>query len=292
MPAHFFKDRYTIGYWAWELEEIPDNWLTAFQDVDEVWVPSHFVKAAVEKKSPVPVTVIPHCVQIKPTLEPGRDYFGIPAESFVFLSMFDSRSIAQRKNPYAAIEAFKQAFKAFDADDPQSPCLVLKLNNANAEDIEQLEALMAGYKLVLLTKHHSRAEINALLSIMDCYVSLHRSEGFGLAPAEAMSLGKVALLTNWSGNIDYMTADNCLPIDYTLITIKEDAGPYKAGQRWADANIDHAARAMAKIVAEPELRKQIGAAAKATIEKSFSPLAVGEMIKKRLDQIRKQRANI
>ena len=100
-----------------------------------------------------------------------------------------------------------------------------------------------------------------------------------------MCLGKPTIMTNWSGNTDFMTADNCVPVDYRLIPIERDYGPYKAGQRWADANIDEAAAAMYRLASDPELVDQLGNNARKFMQAEFSPAAVGERIKTRLQAL-------
>ena len=289
LPAHFFKDRYNIAYWAWELEEIPRKWIPAFEEIDEVWVPSEFVKQAMEKSSPLPVITIPHCIDLKIESALSRSYFGIPDTAFTFLAMFDTRSVAERKNPYGAIKAFKQAFEGHDKE----VCLILKVNNAEEEKMDRLLAAVESHpNILIMGKAHSRSEINALLSLIDCFVSLHRSEGFGLGPAEAMCLGKATIITNWSGSIDYMTADNCKAIDYELIRIRKTLGPYKAGQRWADPDLDQAAAAMIELAADPELVARLGNSARDTIRQFFSPAAVGRKMVSRLEEIRQgQKSN-
>lgn len=284
LPAHFLAGRYNIAYWAWELEDLPEGWIPSLGLVDEIWVPSEFVKSAVEKVSTCPVVTIPHNVALIESDTYDRSYFGIPKERFAFLAMYDTRSIAERKNPRAALDAFK---KAFSGDD-QSVCLILKLNNATDEAVKTLRKLTRSHdNIIILDKRHSRQEVDALLSQIDCYISLHRSEGFGLGPAEAMSLGKPCILTNWSGNTEYMTADNCMPVDYQLRTLEEDYGPYNAGQRWADADVGQAAKYMSELAGNPELAKRIGQKAMESIEDNFSPRAIGELIEERLAEIRK-----
>src|SRR5947209_20086958 len=89
-------------------------------------------------------------------------------------------------------------------------------------------------------------------------VSLHRAEGFGLAPAEMMSLGKPVVATGWSANMDFMTAENSMPVRYTLEPLKETIGAYKAGPVWAEADVEHAASCIRRLLDEPELRQRIG----------------------------------
>jgi GT2 family glycosyltransferase len=286
LPRYFFENRYNIGYWAWELAEIPDEWMSAFDHLDEIWAPSEFVRNAVAARSPVPVVRIPHCVAPKVEGNPTRDQFDLPDKPFLFLSMFDTRSMAQRKNPFGAIEAFCQAF---DSDD-ESVCLVLKVNNADDPSLEEISGLIGERKnIVVFDKTLKKPEIDALLSVIDCYVSLHRSEGFGLPPAEAMSLGKAVILTNWSGSTDYMTQDNCMPIDYSLVELNQDIGPYKAGQVWAEPDLDQAATAMRRLASEPDLVKTIGDNARQTILSQFSPAVVGKLMLDRLEQIKSSR---
>jgi len=202
--------------------------------------------------------------------------------------MFDTRSVWQRKNPLGVLRAFKSAFREDDA----SAGLVMKFNNAEFEQSllrELREELGNRENVVLVDRAMSRAELTSLIDACDCFVSLHRSEGFGLGPAEAMSLGKPAMLTNWSGNTDYMTGDNCIPIDYQLVELQQDYGPYSAEQHWAEPNLDRAAHWMQRIVREPELARTLGERGRQTIRDHFSPAAVGGMIQARLQQIREQR---
>jgi glycosyltransferase involved in cell wall biosynthesis len=166
---------------------------------------------------------------------------------------------------------------------------VLKFNNPDHEQpvMRELRDEFAGCENVfVLDRLLTRDELTSLVAACDCFVSLHRSEGFGLPPAEAMSLGKPAILTNWSGNVDYMTGDNCVAIDYKLVQLERDYGPYKAGQQWAEPDLDQAADWMKRIVAEPELARELGRKGQETIKTQFSPPAVAGIIKARLEEIR------
>ncbi len=288
LGADFFKGRYNIGFWAWELPEFPDRWRESFKHLDEVWVPSTFVNNAVAAKSPIPVLTIPHVVSMEGTIlgALSRQDFEIPEQCFVFLSMFDIHSIAQRKNPYGSIIAFQTAFAADDT----SAMLVIKINNADEASVKSLQEFIGEHRNILIVQRHlSRQEVNALIGMCDCFVSLHHSEGFGLGPAEAMALGKVALLTNWSGNTEYMTTKNCIGIDYSLTALDRDYGPYEKGQVWASPNIEDAAQAMREIARNATLAEEIGRNARRTIEEDFSPARIGTLMRKRLEVIRDMR---
>ena len=282
IPTFLVEKSYHIAYWAWELETMPEGWRPALDEADEIWVPSEFVRRAIASETTKPVVCIPHCVAPNPVESLDRDYFGLPKDSFIFLAMYDTRSIAERKNPKAALHAF---IATFGADDDRAT-LVLKVNNATADALRELDEAIGNHQnIIVLKEDHSKPEIDSLINAVDCFVSLHRSEGFGLGPAEAMSLGKSVILTNWSGSTDYTDADHCLPIDYQLITLEQDYGPYLKGQRWAEPSIEDASAAMRKLVNEPAFADEIGKKAQAFIDAEFSPRAVGEKMKSRLSEI-------
>lgn len=288
LPASHFDGHYRIGYWAWELPRIPEEWKRAFAYFDEIWAPSRFVQEAVAMSSPIPVVRIPHAVEVTADAALTRKEFGLPDNAFLFLSMYDTYSLPERKNPLGALRAFCQAFEPNDL----SVRMVLKINNSTPEGIRSLKNVIGSREnVVLLDAVYARPQVNALLANIDCFVSLHRSEGFGLGPAEAMALGKPVVATNWSGNVDYMRPGNSMPVDYRLVALEEDHGPYERGQIWAEPDIDHAARAMRELVATPRLAEALGTRAKITIEEEFSPLAVGRMMRERLSAIRENRSS-
>ena len=140
--------------------------------------------------------------------------------------------------------------------------------------------------MIVIDRIMDRDEVTSLIKACDCFVSLHRSEGFGLGPAEAMSLAKPAIITNWSGNVDYMTPDNSIAIDYELVKLGQDYGPYKAHQSWAEPDLEQAAHWMKKLASNPDLGLRLGHAAQQTIASLFSPDVVGTHIRARLERIR------
>lgn len=277
-------DRYVIAHWYWELPEMPDEWMAEFEYTDEVWAASNFIKDAVSSKASVPVVRVPTVVTLNHTNKLSRAELGLPENRFLFLAMFDTKSVLERKNPLGVVRAFQNAF----CSDDQSVGLILKFNNPDYEQpvMQELRAEIRGQNVHVIDRLLSREDLTSLIDACDCFVSLHRSEGFGLGPAEAMSLGKPAIVTNWSGNVDYMTGDNCIAIDYKLVELGCDYGPYKARQHWAEPDLEHATHWMKKVVAEPELARAIGLRGRETINTQFSPQAVGRIIQARLQEIR------
>ncbi|RXZ80692.1 glycosyltransferase [Paenibacillaceae bacterium] len=279
-----FNDRNNIGYWHWELPDFPDENLPAFDLVREVWAPTSFVQESIAKKSPIPVIRIPHGIDVETSPDLNRTSFGLPANRFLFFMMYDVQSHTARKNPQAVIEAFKQAF----AVNSPHVGLVLKFNNADFQpaDIEELRSLVHGYdNIFMIDSVLSRIEVNSLLNSTDCFVSLHRSEGFGLGLAEAMFLGKPAIGTNWSGNTDFMNENNSCPVNYQLVQVGQDWGPYKAYQTWAEPDLQHAAALMRRLIDDPNWRQSIAANGQHTIRTEFSPQVVGQMIRSRLIEL-------
>lgn len=282
LPADMLDRRYNIGIWLWELPEFPDEWCNAFALVDEIWAPSHFNCESIAKKSPIPVKLIPYGVAATADSAFDRNYFNLPKEKFLFLSMYDVNSTMQRKNPIGAIRAFKEAFPPTE----QGVGLVVKINNPTEEDLAILGAELEGYSNIYFIKETlSRTEVNSLIAVADVFVSLHRAEGFGLVIAEAMCLGTPVIATNWSANVDFMTGDNSCPVDYKLVQLEEDCFFYKAGQFWAEPSVSHAAKYMKELASDRNLYAKLRENAMEYMAEEFSVERSSSAIKARLDEI-------
>jgi len=273
-----FNNRYNIGYWSWELPEFPKTFIGSFNYVDEVWVPSNFVLDSVSRWAKVPVIKIPHPISIEVS-NLNREYFNLPEDKFLFLFAFDILSIFERKNPMAVIKVFKDTFK-----DNSNVCLVLKINNSKykPEEMKLIEDSINN-NIYILKDTLSKIEVNSLINLCDCFISLHRSEGFGLLLGEAMYLGKPVIATNWSGNIDFMSESNSCPVKYNLTKLNRTYHPYEKGSTWADPDIEHAMYYMKKVVEDKEFYNTIGSNAKTYIKNNLSTKYVGSLIKQRLN---------
>ena len=205
IPA-YFHGRYNVGYWNWELDWFPEEWRGSFQFFDEIWAPSTFSQKSYSRLSPIPVHWVPISIAIPPSSSPtvSRERFQLPRDAFVFLFAFDFHSYFARKNPLAAIEAFRRAF-------PQRRDVVLALKLCHWESVpvefmEVLTACRGQANIRILRDILSRDEMYDLLRVCDAYVGLHRSEGYGLPLVEAMALGKPVIGTGYSGNVDFMNS--------------------------------------------------------------------------------------
>ncbi len=274
------QSRYRIGYWHWEQPQLPASALGAFAHVDEVWVPSTFVHDAIAPFAPVPVVKIPHAIAFAPSPGLSRSQFGLPQDKLLALVMYDFHSYQYRKNPQAALAAFRQA-----AAGRTDVALVIKTINGqhHAAARQALVGSVADLGNVLfIDEFFTRQQTWDLQACCDLLISLHRAEGFGLAPAEMMYLGKPVIATDWSANTDFMNADNAMPVRYHLAPLAQAVGVYPAGQLWAEADVDHAAWCLTHLLDDPTLRQRLGTQASADIRRQLSPQAVGALVRQRL----------
>lgn len=279
----YFKNKYNIGFWAWELADFPKEWLPAFNLFDEIWTPSSYSVEAIASLSPIPVIKVTHSISL-PEPTASKQSLGLPDNKFIFLFIFDFYSVFERKNPIAVIEAFARAF----GKDNEEVLLVLKFSNANKfpEKYKQLKDSVKNFKNIkLIDKYLLKDELHALINYCDCYVSLHRSEGFGLTIAEAMFYEKPVIATAYSGNTDFINISNSFPVKYSLISLAEDYAHYKKGNIWAEPDVDHAAYLMQYIFNNHEEAKQIGKKASEQIKLLLNPKIIGQKIKNRLEYI-------
>jgi len=278
----FFAGRHSIGWWWWEVSRFPERWAGSFEHVDELWAGSRFVADAIAAVAPVPVLHVPTPVFVQGTPRAQPQHFGLPA-AFTFLFCFDYQSVLARKNPLGCIEAFLRAFP-----EPGDAVLVLKSINAehSPDDHGRVRGAAEGHPhVVLLDRYLDPADKDRLLASCDCYVSLHRSEGFGLTLAEAMFLGKPVVATAYSGNLDYMTPENSYLVDCALTPVGPGAEPYPADAEWADPDLDHAAALMREVYEDRDGARRRAQRGQADIRRTHSLEAAGATMAQRLTEI-------
>ena len=281
IPVKLWIHRYNISHWVWELEDIPVSWYKYLDLFDEFWTPSSFSAEALRKVTDKPVIVVPDIPDVSRLTVYNRSYYGIPEDRFVFLTMYDSLSLYTRKNPMAVIKAFRTAF----GDAQEGPLLIVRVTHGSAEELTMLRDLAGDCpRIRFMTKEYTKDEVLSLIDCTDVYVSLHRAEGFGLVPAEAMKLGKPVIATNWSGTTEYMDKTNACLVDCTLIPVEDVFNFFKQG-RWADADTAQAAEYMKKLYTDPVYCLSIAEAAKASMENHVSYTSCGAVIAERFHDI-------
>ena len=288
--SSFFAGRYTIAQWAWELEEFPRQYWPVLDLVSEVWAVSEFARSAIAPVTDKPVLAFPHPI-VPPVVDDriDRAALGLP-EGFVFLFCFDLFSVLERKNPLGLIEAFCRAFEP-----SEGPTLVLKAINGakRVNELEHLRWAIRGRKDIVLLDHYLRHdEQAAMMALCDCYVSLHRSEGFGLTMAEAMALGKPVIATAYSGNLDFMDASTAFLVGATMVTVPKGCDPYPAGAKWAEPDLDEAARLMSAVFERPDDAAAVGQRARQSVLVNHSVERRAELVRRRFDEIQRKRAGL
>lgn len=280
-----FKGRYTIGYWYWEMPEFPKFLHFAYDQVDEIWVSTEYNRQSMAKHTNKPVHVIPPAIEVRIEKPLTRAELHLPEECFIFLHMSDALSIPERKNPMGVVTAFRMAF----GDKPDAKVkLIVKVSNLDHQPVLS-EAIFAAMdeepRIQLIHEYIDRNTLNNLLNNCDCYVSLHRAEGFGLPIAESMYLGKPVIATHWSGNVDFMDAECSFPVDYTVVKLDRDFGPYQKGQVWAEPDLADAAAKMVELQSNPELAERVGVLAAKKIRELYSADRIAKIQESRCAEI-------
>lgn len=283
-------DRYTVGVWAWEVEDFPD-YPESFAAVDEIWGISTFVRDAIAARTDKPVHVLPLPIPAAPDhIEPlDRATIGLPDRPY-FLFVFDYFSVLERKNPLATIEAFRRAF-----EDGEGPLLVIKTINGDRRrvDRERVRQASSGRRdIILIEEYVSANQLTSLMANAAAYVSLHRSEGYGLTMAESMALGRPVIATGYSGNLDFMTADNSLLVPYELVPVGPNAAPYPATASWAEPDVATASAYLRKIVDEPDFARRLGDRARISVTQIGDPAIAAQFVNGRVRAIMARRSRI
>lgn len=284
LGEEFFRGRYNIGYWAWELSRFPDIWLPATELVDEIWAPSRFIQHSISEKAKCPVVWMPLAVKALPLNGSVKRDFGVAEDDFVFMFYFDFASFATRKNPEAPIQAFKRAF----SNKGDNVRLVIKIMGSyvHGPEINRLKKRVSDDpRIVIIDEVLTHEEMVVLVNRCDCFVSLHRSEGFGRGMAEAMVYGKPVIATNYSGNTDFMSKETAMLVDYSLVPVNKGCYVHWENQVWAEPDIDHATWYMRKVAEDEEYADKVGSAGKRYMELNHSPNIVAEKYRDRLERI-------
>ena len=270
--SHFhlseIQGRYRIGYWAWELAEIPRSWRSTAQDFHEIWAPSEFVADAIRPYARQ-VRIMPHPLMRPVPVAGDRVRFGLPPRAVVFAAFADARSALVRKNPLGAIQAYLKAFPTLTG----ATFLSIKIVQPDADLIgmDALHQAAAGRADIRIwSERLSEEEMAIYLASIDVVASLHRSEGFGLVLAEAYLSGKAVLATAWSGNLDLIEPEargDCVAAQ--AIRVNDPSGRYRDAI-WAEPDIEAAAALMQRMAADPKRRTY--------------PPALSERLERRLQQ--------
>jgi glycosyltransferase involved in cell wall biosynthesis len=261
-----FNDRLNVGFVWWELTSIPQYMIDAMKVFDVLVAGSDFIHSTLSNNiNGIPILRASHPVSISEDIRSNRKRFKLPENRFIAFMGFDPHSNINRKNPYAAIEAFKLAF-------PDCPdChLAIKVNYSGGGGIDLEDSLnrLRAYvdsdsRIQLIQESLTYYDLLCLYASCDVFISLHRAEGLGLVPLEAMRLGKPVVATAWSGNMSFMNYCNACLVESNLIPIEASTPTYGSDSlgikcKWAEPDIKQAAAWLRKLFDDPEFRLQLG----------------------------------
>ena len=277
-------NRKVIGYWVWELETVPMFWRLAGRFAHEIWTPSHFSADGLRKLFDVPVHVVPHSVALLPPPDlsaerraRGRAALGVPDGAFVAMQSFSFASSLTRKNAIGAISAFVAAFH----DDPDARLVLRHLSGDRfPKSLQRLReaARVGGSQIILRPAGNGLDDLHDMYAACDVYISLHRTEGFGLNLAEVMLAGRTLITTKWSGNLDFMDSESVALITADLVTLEDPDRVYtQQGARWAEPHMDEAIRWLRSFGKDPELRNRFAQAAKIRAQASLRGSAIAAL---------------
>jgi glycosyltransferase involved in cell wall biosynthesis len=286
LGATFLAGRYNIASWHWELSRFPEAWLPALEGLDELWASSRFIQHALTERATVPVVWMPHPVEVRVRGESDVLMPGLPEGVQLFLTMFDFTSFTSRKNPLGTVRAFLTAF-------PQGSrarvALVVKANGAAARPAEAKGFLslpeLRDPRVIVVNEVLDRRRLIGLIRRCDCFVSLHRSEGFGRGIAEALLLGKPVIVTGYSGNMDFTNPENACLVGYRLVEVGLDEYPHAAGQQWADPDLRQAAEYMRRVVDDPVWAAELAQRGRDLVAAQHGVEAVGRRCRARLEEL-------
>lgn len=263
------EGRRRVACWYWELERVPSSWLPYFEQVDEFIVASAFIEEAFRRVTDKPITRIPLPVACLSDSGLQRRDFGLPDGEFIVLVSFDFNSSIARKNPQAAIESFQRAFPGGRS----GVRMLIKTSNGfrYPDRLQELLQRVSGDARIMVRDDIIEGRhVRALQRCCDAYISLHRAEGFGLVLAECMLAGKPVIATGWSGNMEFMNADNSCLVSYRLVPIEPGEYPDGEGQRWAEPDVDVAARHLRRLAEDPHFASRLGEAARVSVQQRLS----------------------
>ncbi len=276
-----------IGYWFWELSHFPLALSDRFGYLDEIWAPSRFCQRSFETISTVPVRYVPPCVPAPrisaAATDAMRAQLGLEPECFSFFFAFDVLSVPERKNPFGAIEAVRRLVRMTKR--PFS--LLLKVSRARHDPnlLGRLREAARDLPISIHTAPASRDEMDRLVAACDANLSLHRSEGLGLLPIEALYLGKPVVATGYGGVTDFLDETTGFPVRHSLLRLERDHPPYQAGAIWADPDIEHAAVQMLRVLEDPDEAAARGAAGQARVMALYGISSAAERFASEIERV-------
>ena len=282
--ASQFENRYTIGVWRSELELPTASMGTVATMLGEIWVPSKFAADTVAQATDRSVFKMTLPVgAIREDTRSGPDSTGT-----VFLTSVDYASGFHRQNPLGAVQAFRTAFGPEGgqylvietAHASKYPLEHEALMNAVADrpDIDVVESARGATGQIVHDWNAERA----------CFVSLHRSEGTGLALARAMNARVASIVTAHSCGTEMLGERDSFQVPFTLETMPASETYATAVHCWAQPDLEQAASAMRLAAEDTKLLRLKARKAHDRVQRSLSSFQSVRAMRTRLGVIEQQ----
>lgn len=272
--ARAFPLRNVIGMTVWETDTMPSQWRNILNHSIDVWVPCRFNEQVFNRALEKPTFVLPHPLPPS-SLQPNGhcDPLGGAADGrFVFYGLFEWQD---RKNPKGILEAYLRAFSEAD------PTLLVLKTNVGAAQVAQAtlaearERLKSGAKVEIRAEAWSDEQIRALHERGDCYVSLHRGEGWSYPLFEAAARGTPVVATAFSGPLDYLDPATHRLVRCGLAPVLQPYRYYHRSMQWAEPDLLHAAEQLRWVFENKAAADSAASSAAALLRERYSPEAVG-----------------
>ncbi|MHB8761291.1 MAG: glycosyltransferase [Coriobacteriia bacterium] len=257
----------------WELPRLPARWVEVLDCMDFVLAPTRYVQEACQRSLPPDrVLYYPQALTLPSGIVADRERWQLPAGTIAFLTCLDINSDVERKNTWATIDCFAEAFPS-----DRSVCLVVRVNGTPCTDVMrgQISRLRQrasrDQRIRVVEGLLTYRDVLCLYASCDVILSLHRSEGLGLLPMESMALGKPVILTGWSGPMDFADQESACLVPFELVPVKATQPDYAANvigehQVWAEPDRDIAVAFMRELAADVNLRAHLGERASRRIQ--------------------------
>jgi glycosyltransferase involved in cell wall biosynthesis len=274
-----------IGMTVWETDVMPSQWRNILNHVLEVWVPCEFNVHTFRSALDTPLFKLPHALlplhSNGNVLEPSQ-FLGVTGRDFVFYSLFEWQD---RKSPHQVIESYMRAFPT-----ASDTVLIIKTNpgagNVARQAVEKARLQTRSEARVdIRCEAWNEAQIETLHARGDCYMSLHRGEGWGYPLFEAASRGTPVIATNYSGPLEYLNPQEHHLVEYELSPVHQPYLYYHPRMRWAEPKLTQAAELVRWVYDNRESAKEQAGKASERIQQAYSLDAVGTMARERLVQL-------
>lgn len=287
-------NKYHIGRVFWETDKLPLDFSTRVQLLDEIWTGSEYNAQAIRNAGVTkPIHIITEAIDVDTDIDKIEPYITVNKDDFKFYSIFEW---TYRKNPHALLEAYWREF-----ENTKNVSLTIKtyVDNFRPDKLKEIETDIKKLKAKLGLKNYApiylftnlmdRHQIYRFHKSFDCFVSAHRGEGWGIPQMEAMLLEKPIISTNLGGIHEYLThAKNAILLkEFKMVTVDNSRNKqwYTNDQHWAEVDVAEIMAAMRFAFQNKKKMQTMGKNGGKLVREKFSLEAVGQTMRKRLNEI-------